>query len=67
MSERRGSAESVVLPVPERPKKSVSEPSGPSFADEWSGSCPASGILYLYRAYGGMVSRGRADGPPPRQ
>ena len=53
MSERRGSAESVVLPVPLRPKKSVSEPSGPSFADEWSGSCPASGILYLYSVDGG--------------
>lgn len=34
MRERRGSAERVVFPVPERPKKRETSPSGPWFAEE---------------------------------
>ena len=44
---RRGSAERVVLPVPERPKKTVTLPSAPSLAEEWRQSCLRSGIWYI--------------------
>lgn len=33
---RFGSADKVVFPVPDRPKKTVTSPSLPSLADEWS-------------------------------
>ena len=34
---RLGSADRVVLPVPERPKKTVTSPLSPALADEWRG------------------------------
>ena len=43
ISERSGSADSVVLPVPERPKKTATLPSSPTFAEQCIGSTPSSG------------------------
>ena len=44
MSLRAGSAESVVLPVPERPKKiATSSPSSETFAEQCIGAMPSSG------------------------
>ena len=40
---RDGSAESVVLPVPERPKKIATSPSAPTFAEQCIGKTPSSG------------------------
>ncbi len=42
---RVGSAESVVLPVPERPRSRAERPSEPSFALQWRGSMPSSGSM----------------------
>ncbi len=44
MSERLGSAESVVLPVPDRPKKSAVSPAGPIFAEQCMDSTPVFGM-----------------------
>ena len=41
--ERAGSAERVVLPVPDRPKKMADVPSAPTFTDECIGSTPSAG------------------------
>ncbi len=43
ISERDGSAESVVFPVPERPKKTATVPSSPTFAEQCIGRTPSSG------------------------
>ena len=43
ISLRRGSAESVVLPVPERPKNSDTSPASPSFAEQCMESTPRLG------------------------
>ena len=43
MRPRFGSAESVVLPVPERPKKSARRPSFPTFAEQCIVITPSSG------------------------
>eukprot|EP00965_Chrysotila_dentata_P262390 6214557-Pleurochrysis_carterae.AAC.3 len=48
-SERSGSALSVVLPVPDKPKKRVTSPLGPWLHDEWRGSTPRSGMWYIIR------------------
>jgi hypothetical protein len=40
---RPASAESVVLPVPESPKKTAVSPSGPSFAEQCMVSTPRCG------------------------
>jgi hypothetical protein len=42
ISARRGSADSVVLPVPDRPKNSETSPSLPSLAEQCIDSTPAS-------------------------
>ena len=43
MSWQAGSAESVVLPVPERPKNSVTFPSSPTLAAQCIGSTSLAG------------------------
>jgi hypothetical protein len=43
ISERSGSAESVVFPVPERPKKIATRPCESTFAEQCIGSTPSSG------------------------
>ena len=43
ISERSGSAESVVLPVPERPKKIATRPWSSTFAEQCIGKTPSSG------------------------
>ena len=43
ISRRSGSAESVVLPVPERPKKTATSPSSPTLAEQCIGNTPSSG------------------------
>ena len=43
MRQRSGSAESVVLPVPESPKKIAGSPSRPTFTDECIGRAHSSG------------------------
>jgi len=42
ISERSGSAESVVLPVPDRPKKIATSPASPTFAEQCIGKTPSS-------------------------
>jgi hypothetical protein len=43
MRAREGSAERVVLPVPERPKNSAVSPAGPMFAEQCMESTPCFG------------------------
>ena len=43
ISQRAGSADSVVLPVPESPKKTATRPSSPTFAEQCIGRTPSSG------------------------
>jgi hypothetical protein len=45
MRVRAGSAESVVLPVPERPKNTAVSPSGPIFAEQCIGITPVAGRM----------------------
>ena len=44
MSERSGSADSVVLPVPDRPKKSAVSPVAPMLAEQCMESTPSFGM-----------------------
>jgi hypothetical protein len=43
ISVREGSAESVVFPVPERPKNTATSPPEPTFAEQCIGNTPSSG------------------------
>ena len=43
MRPRLASAESVVFPVPERPKKRATSPSSPTLAEQCMGSTPSAG------------------------
>jgi hypothetical protein len=44
MRRRSGSADSVVLPVPDSPKNTALSPSAPTLTEECIGSTPSSGI-----------------------
>src|SRR4030081_2269800 len=49
ISVRLGSADSVVLPVPERPKKMALSPSGATLAEQCIGIPPPGGQIIVHR------------------
>ena len=58
-SVRSGSALSVVLPVPDRPKNSAASPPGPTFADECIGRTPSSGSRKFITVNDGLLDLAR--------
>ena len=59
---RSGSAESVVLPVPESPKKIATSPSSPTFAEQCIGNTPSSGSRSFITREDRLLDLARVEG-----
>ena len=63
ISARSGSAESVVFPVPESPKKTATRPSSPMFAEQCIGRTPSSGSPSFIRVKVPLLDFAGVEGP----